>query len=457
MEDRIIERLREIAGSHNLLISRDELLRYSSDGTKRNALAEAVVLPESTEQVAAVAQLCTEEGVPLTPRGGGTGLSGGALALNGGVGLSLTKMKRVREIVPEDLYVIVEAGMTTEQLHRTAQTAGLFYPPDPASGRYSTIGGDVATSARGLRGPKYGGTRNYLMGLEVVMPTGEVVNTGARTVKSVAGYDLTRLICGSEGTLAIVTAAILKLIPLPEHRVTILAAFKDNEKAAEVPRGVSQAGVIPSALDFMDSAVADAVSKDFALPHDFTGCSLILAETDGFRDAAENEADLIEKVCTDLGAVFTRRTSEPGERERLWEARREVLTSLAELHPVTILEHVHVPRNCVVEMVRSVTEIGKKQGLAIATFGHVSDGNLHPTILVDQLISEKLGKVGKAVSEMSEQALSLGGVLSSEHRIGMRDGGFLRVKIEEEALDVMKRLKVAFDPKGILNPGKLFA
>jgi len=394
--------------------------------------------------------------VPLTPRGGGTGLSGGALALSGGVVLSLTRMKQVREIVPEDLYVIVEAGMITEELQKIVEAASLFYPPDPASRRSSTIGGDVATSARGLREPKYGTTRNYLMGLEVVLPTGEIVRTGARTVKSVAGYDLTRLICGSEGTLTIITSAILKLIPLPEHRVAILAVFKELEKAAEVPRNVSLAGVIPSVLEIMDPAAAGAVSQDIPLPPLPDGCSLILAETDGFRDAAESEADMVEKVCTDLGAVFVRKISEQGERERLWDARRGLLTSLAKLHPVLILEDVHVPRNRVVEIVHSIADIGEKHGLTIATFGHASDGNLHPTILVDDLISDKLEKIEAAISEISERALSLGGIVSSEHRIGTGEAGSPRQKIGGEALDVMKRLKSAFDPGGILNPGKMF-
>jgi glycolate oxidase len=456
MEERVIRKLREIAGPECVLTAREELLCHSCDATRRNALPDVVVCPDTVEQVAAIARLCTEEGVPLTPRGAGTGLSGGALPLKGGVSLSLTRMKKVREIVPEDLYVVAEAGMVTEELHKTVEAVSLFYPPDPASQRSSTIGGNVATSADGLRSLKYGTTKNYLMGLEIVLPTGEITKTGARTVKSVAGYDLTRLICGSEGTLAIVTSATLKLIPLPEHRVTILAAFREPEEAAEASRKVISSGVSPSILEIMDSFTVGAVSSDIALPPGSQGCSLILAETDGFREAAEKEASQIEKVCRDGGAVFAKRSFDQEERERLWDARRGALAALAKLKPVTILEDVTVPRSCIVEMIRSIGEIGKRYELLIATFGHAGNGNLHPAILVDPPISEKAERLEAAISEIFERVLSLGGALSGEHGIGIEKAGFLKKEIGESAFETMRRLKDAFDPKGILNPGKFF-
>jgi len=457
VEERILKKLSEIVESASIFTSKEELLCHSCDATRRSSLPEVVVLPESAEQVAAIAKLCTEEGVPLTPRGAGTGLSGGAIPLSGGVSLSLIRMNKIREIVSEDLYVVVEAGVVTEELKKTVEAASLFYPPDPTSLKSSTIGGNIGTSARGLRSLKYGGTRNYLMGLEIVLPTGDVMKTGARTVKSVAGYDLTRLICGSEGTLAIVTSAILKLLPLPEHRVTILAAYPTLEKAAEASHNVISHGSTPSILEIMDSLTVELISRNIALPPGVEGRSLVLAETDGFRDAAEKEADRIEKVFSDCGAMFVEKIAEQGAQERMWEARRGVLTALAKLKPVTVLEDVTVPRSRVVEMIRSIAETGRKHELLIATFGHGGEGNLHPTILVDGPISENAPRLEAAVMEIYETALSLGGTLSSEHGIGIEKTSFLKKEIGEFPFETMKRLKDAFDPRGILNPGKLFA
>ncbi|KPJ60937.1 MAG: glycolate oxidase subunit GlcD [Latescibacteria bacterium DG_63] len=458
MKDSTLKKLREIVGSQSVLTAKEELLCHSYDATRRSALPEVVVRPENVEQVAAVARLCTEERIPLTPRGAGTGLSGGSVPLKGGVLLSLTRMKRIRELVLEDLYAVVEAGMVTEELQTTVEASSLFYPPDPASQSSCTIGGNVATSAGGLRCLKYGVTKNYLMGLEAVLPTGEVIATGARTVKSVVGFDLTRLICGSEGTLAIVTAATLKLIPLPEHRVTILAAFKELEQAARASADVISAGATPSILEIMDPVTVSVVSRESetVLPPESEGCSLLLAEADGFREAAEIEAERVQKVCSDSGAVFLRKSSETEERENLWQARRGVLAALAKLKPITILEDVTVPRSRVVEMIRSIEEIGKKYDLLVATFGHAGDGNLHPTILLDAPFTEKAARVEKAVAEIFGKALSLGGTLSGEHGIGIDKAGFLGEEIGEHALETMRRLKEVFDPEGILNPGKLF-
>jgi len=466
MNERVVNRLREIVGPESLLTSPEELLCHSSDATRKSALPEAVVRPESVEQVAAIARLCNEESVPLTPRGAGTSLSGGAIPANSGVCLSFARMNRIREIVTEDLYVVVEAGVVTEELHNKVEAASLFYPPDPTSRRNSTIGGNINTSATGLRSVKYGVTKNYLVGLEIVLPSGEVMKTGARTVKSVAGYDLTRLICGSEGTLAIVTSATLKLIPLPEHRVTVLGAFATLEGAAEASRNVMSNGVAPSILEIMDSLTVEAVSSDVALlsgafpsgafPSGAQGCSLLLAETDGFREAAENEADRIEKVCIDCGATLVEKSAEQGYTQRLWEGRRSVLNALTKLKPVIVLENATVPRSRIVEMIRSIVEIGKRYHLLIATFGHAGQGNLHFAVLLDAPVSDKAASVEAAVSEISGKALSLDGILSGERGIGIEKAGFLTIEIGESASEIMTRLKDAFDPRGILNPGKRF-
>ncbi|MFH0778552.1 MAG: FAD-linked oxidase C-terminal domain-containing protein, partial [Candidatus Eisenbacteria bacterium] len=462
LNDKVLARLREIAGADRVLTSDDERCRHSSDATRRSAMPDAVVCPEDVEQISGVARLCTEERIPLTPRGAGTGLSGGAVPLKGGVVLSLTGLCRIRQVVPEDLYAVVEAGTVTEGLQKAVEIPSLFYPPDPASRSTCPIGGNVATSAGGLRSLKYGTTKRYLLGLEVVLPTGEVMKTGATTVKSVAGFDMTRLVCGSQGTLAIVTAAILRLLPLPEHRVAIVAGFDTLDGAAAACANVTASGAAPSMLEIMDSLAVEAVLGNMALalghdtPVGVAGTSLVLAETDGFEKVAEGEADGIERVFRDAGARFTRRISEPEKSEELWTARRHTLPALARLRPVTIVEQVTVPRSRVVEMVKALGGIAKKQAIEMAIFGHAGDGKLHVAVLAESLAVENSSRIDAIVSGIRESAVSLGGVLSGEHGIGAEGVGFLRAEMGEAALETAKRLKAAFDPEGILNPGKLF-
>jgi glycolate oxidase len=485
MEERVVKRLVEIVGPQAVLSSEEERLRHSCDATRRSVLPDLVVRPRNVDEVAAIARLCTEERISLTPRGAGTGLSGGAVPARGGIVVSLADMRKVRETAAEDLYAICEAGAVTEEFQKTVETASLFYPPGPASQKYCTVGGNIATAAVGFRCLKYGVTKNYLMGLEVVLPTGEIMKTGAKTVKSVAGFDLTRLICGSEGTLAIVTAAILRLIPLPEHRETILAGFDTVQDAAAASASVIASGVTPTALELMDPVSVSAALREAGSPGwvgaqaervqsaaqdrrdaetlealkrtlaRTEGCTLLLAETDGFKEAAENEAAIIEDVWKKAGARFVKRSSDETEREALWEGRRRVLAGLANLKPITILENVIVPRSRIVEMVRSVAATADRRGLTIAIFGHAGDGNLHPTILVDAPFDDRARDVEAAVSEILDAALSFGGTLSGEHGIGIEKAAFLRKEVGDAAFDTMARLKKAFDPEGILNPGKL--
>ena len=466
MDDRIIRRLTEIVGPASVLTSDEERLCHSYDATRRSAMPDVVVRPGSTAEVAAVARLCTEEKIPLTPRGAGTGLSGGAVPVKGGLVLSLTGMRRVRQMATEDLYAVCEAGVVTEQFQKAADEVSLFYPPDPASQKCCTLGGNIATSAGGIRCLKYGVTKNYLMGLEAVLPTGEIIKTGARTVKSVAGFDLTRLICGSEGTLAVVTAAILRLIPRPDHAETILAGFDTVEQAASASAAVIARGIVPAALELMDSlAVSAALRQAESLGGGIErlgpalgqveGLALLLAETDGFKEAAEHEASAVEAVLKKAGARFVKKSSDRSERDTLWEGRRGVLAGLARLKPIIILEDATVPRSRIVEMTGAVTSAAARHGLTVALFGHAGDGNLHPTILVDAPFDDRAKDVEAAVKEMFDAALSLGGTVSGEHGIGIDKAPFLRDEVGDVAFETMGRLKKAFDPEGILNPGKL--
>ncbi len=457
MRESILKALADTVGARFVLTEREKLVAYSGDATGRSVLPDVVVCPEDVEQVAAVARLCTEERIPLTPRGAGTGLSGGSVPLHGGVLLSLAQMKQIRAIVSEDLYAVVESGTVTGELTREIEASSLFYPLNPASQDKCTVGGNVATSARGLRGLKYGTTKNYVLGLELVLPTGEIMNTGGRTVKNVAGFDLTRLVCGSEGTLAVVTAVTLKLIPIPEHRVMLLAAFENLERAAGASAAVVSAGITPSMLDVMDSVTVDAVSglELRAFPPESEGRSLLLAETDGFTEAAETEAQRIEEICSDAGAIVVRKSSDNRERNTLLESRRSALHALARLRPIAILEDVSVPRSRVADIARAISEAGAGSDLVITTFGHAGEGNLHCAILLDSAVSENVESVEKIVSRIAEKALSLGGAFSDAGGIGADSSSFRRDRIGDEALETMKRLKSAFDPEGILNPGKL--
>ena len=367
----------------------------------------------------------------------------------GGVSLSLIRMNKIREVVPEDLYAIVESGIITEELEKALEARELFYPPSPTSSGASTIGGNIATSASGLRSGKYGTTKNFLMGLELVLPTGEIIKTGARTVKSVAGYDLTRLMCGSQGSLAIVTSAILKLLPLPEHRVTILAAFETLEKAAGASIDLTSAGLPPSVLEFLDPVAAQTLTDNSLFPGEAKGRSLVLAETDGFREAAEKGAARIERTFKDSGATFVAVTADSSIADRLWEARRGILRALSSRTPALVLGDITVPRSRIITMLQSIIETGRSHGLSVAVFGHAVSGNLHPAIMLDESVSEKAPSIERALSDLAKAVQSLGGVVTGEYGIGIERKG-----VPDRPGSIERKLKEEFDPKGILNPGR---
>ncbi|MBM3334399.1 FAD-binding protein [Candidatus Sumerlaeota bacterium] len=448
-------KLREIVGPAHYFDSPEDLICHSYDATLYQALPEAVVYPGSVEEVAAIMRLANDERFAVTPRGAGTGLSGGSLPVAGGVVMVLTRLNRIVQINTDDLYAIVEPGAITADLAAAAGRHRLLYPPDPASQSVSTVGGNVAENAGGLRGLKYGVTKHYVLALEIVTPLGEALHTGSTTVKCVTGYDLTQLIVGCEGTLGVVTKIWCKLVPMPEHKESMLAIFADVDDAARTVAAIIRSGVIPATLEFLDHATINAVEdfKKIGLPRQAE--AILLIETDGRKAAAQAEAEQVVAVCCENRAQSVQKAANEAERTKLWQARRGALSSLARLRPTTILEDATVPRSRVPDMVRGVREIAQRHRITIGNFGHAGDGNLHPTVLTDVRDKDEFARAEKAIEEIFDLALSLGGTLSGEHGIGTAKAPFLMREIGQVGLDVMRSIKRALDPNNVLNPGKM--
>jgi len=456
MDEKALWRLRKIVGTQYVLTSAEDLICYGYDAQHVEHRPEAVVRPENADQIAELITFANEAEIPVTPRGAGTGLSGGSVPAKGGFVLDVCRMNRILDIDRENLLATVEPGVVTADLHTAVEAVGLMYPPDPGSMKVSTIGGNVAENAGGLRAIKYGVTKDYVMALEGVSPTGEPFTAGARTMKSVSGYDLCRLMCGSEGTLGVFTKIVLKLIPLPKSRRAVLASFPALEDAAKAVSGIIGAGIMPATLEIMDNVTVRAVEdyKKLGLPVD--AGAVLLFEADGAAAQVEEEASEAISVMKEHGASSIQVASDAEERDKLWEGRRASLAALARVRPTTVLEDATVPRSALAEMVRAVNAIAAKYSLMIGTFGHAGDGNLHPTILTDERDADEMARVEKAVEEIFDAALRLGGTVSGEHGIGFSKARFLPLEMGEGAMNMMRAVKSALDPKGILNPGKVF-
>ena len=458
MDEKTLKELSQVVGPERLLTSPEDLVCYSYDATQPTLgqLPGAVVDPLSTEEVAAILCLANEVGFKVVPRGSGTNLSGGTIPPPEGVVLNLARMNRILEVDEENLTATVEPGVLTDELQAEVQKRGLFYPPDPASSSISTLGGNVAENAGGLRGLKYGVTKDYVLGIEVVLPTGEVITTGGKCVKDVAGYNLTQLLVGSEGTLGVVTKIILKLIPPPEASQTMVAFYRDIEDAARAVSAIIAARVVPSTLEIMDQTTIKYVEefKHLGLPLDVG--AMLLIEVDGPKAAVGEEASRVSEVCRRIGASKVTVAQSAEEAVQLKEARKGALPALARVRPTIIMEDVTVPRSQIAPMVKAINGIAQHHGLEIAIFGHAGDGNLHPTYMVDERDEEEMERVKASLAEILEAALALGGTITGEHGIGLKRRAFLPQKAGEAAVAAMWRRKKALDPNGILNPGKIF-
>jgi len=449
----VVEKLKTIVGSANLFTTPEELLEYSHDATERQALPWAVARPATAREVSDILLLANRERVPVVPRGAGTGMSGGSVPMRGGIVLSLERMNKILEIDEDNLIAVVESGVITGDLQREVESRGLFYPPDPASHKTCTMGGNVAECAGGLRAVKYGVTKDYVLGLEVVLPTGEIIRTGARTAKSVAGYDLTKLIVGSEGTLGIVTSIIVKLLPLPESVRTLSAFFPDIQSAAATVSNIIANRIMPRALEFVDRASLKAVET--YLQEDLSGgaAAMLLVEVDGTAESTQHEAQRIAEIMKTSGAFRVNRAESEQEREHLWKARREISPALKTLKPVKVNEDIVVPRSRIPELLQEIGAIAQRYGFLIASFGHAGDGNIHTNIMIDE---EDRPRAETAIREIFAATLRLQGSISGEHGIGMSKAAYLPMELGPETIAAMKRIKQALDPNDILNPGKIF-
>ena len=457
MQDHALAELRKILPFDAILTSEEDLIAYSYDATPGlKQKPGCVVFPESSEQISKVLELAQRERVPVVTRGSGTGLSGGSIPTPGCIVLCTVRLNRILEVDSKNLVMLVEPGVTTLQVAEAAEQAGLFYPPDPGSMKVSTIGGNVAENSGGLRGLKYGVTRDYVMALEVVLPDGRILETGNKCVKDVAGYSIKDLFVGSEGTLGVITRILLKLLPKPAAKKTLLASFSSMADAAATVSSIIEQKMIPCTLEFLDRTTIQCVEEYASIGLPVNAEAILLMETDGHPAVVEEEGMRMRELALKHRALNVETARDAQEGLRLASARRSAFVALARLAPTTILEDVTVPRSRLVEMVEFIQKTSEKYKLRVGTFGHMGDGNLHPTFLTNEKNSDEMRRVEHAFEDIFKKAVELGGTITGEHGVGIAKKNFLHLVAKPAGLEFMKRVKLAFDPNHILNPGKIF-
>ncbi|WP_019534698.1 FAD-binding oxidoreductase [Paenibacillus ginsengihumi] len=454
----ICNELRAIVGSSWFRDDAESLIAYSYDATPLyQSMPDGVVFPASTEEAAAVMKVCARHRIPVVSRGAGSNLCAGVVPLHGGLVMVMTRMNRLLEIDEDNLTATFQTGLNTKRFHTAVEETGLFYPPDPSSMIICTMGGNIALGAGGLRGLKYGTTKDYVIGLEAVLASGEVIRTGGKLVKDVAGYDLTRLLVGSGGTLAILTEATVKLIPKPVYRRAMLAVYSDLHAAARTVSRIVANRITPCTLEFMDQPTIQVVESFARIGLPVEAQAVLAIEQDGEEAQVERDLRQIEQLCAAEGAIQVKVAESPEEGAKVMEARRSALAALSRLRPTTILEDATVPRSKIADMVLEIQRIAAKHNVRICTFGHAGDGNLHPTAMTDARDADEIHRVELAFEEIFDAALRMGGTITGEHGVGRVKAPYLEWKVGAAGIDLMKRLKAAFDPDNLLNPGKLFA
>lgn len=448
--------LEEVVGPANVRADRGALVTYATDATPlQRGEPDLVVFPGKADEVAGVLRVAHEARVPVIPRGSGTNLSGGTVAHHGGIVLVLTRMNRLLEISEADMVAVCEPGLRTIELADAAAAKGLLFPPDPGSHTTATIGGNVAECSGGLRALKYGVTRDYVLGVEAALATGEIIRSGGRLVKDVAGYDLRRLLCGSEGTLAVMTELTLRLVPAPDSTGTGIAYFPDLADAARAVSRVLSSGILPVTLEFLDQVCIAAVEDYARIGLDAEAGALLIFGQDGEQQAIGRDLERIAKACETERASSVQIARSSTEATALLTARRAVLPALSRLQPLTILEDATVPRSRIAEMVQHIQKVAARHGLQIGTFGHAGDGNLHPTAVLDPDDEDALRRAHAAFDEIFAKAIELDGSITGEHGVGIVKLPFLERQLGADHLALLRRIKAAFDPHDILNPGKL--
>lgn len=429
---------------------------HSYDATKQRALPDVVIRPGSAQEISEILRLANENLMPVYPRGAASGLTGGAVPLYGGIALDVTRMNRIIGIDEANLTATVEPGVVIADFQSEVEKRGLLYPPDPASNKFATMGGSVAECSGGLRGMKYGVTKDYVMALEVVLPTGEIIKTGSKTLKSVTGYDLTKLFVGSEGTLGVFTKITVKLIPPPEKIETIRAYFHSIKEAADTVSAIIAAKIVPGTLEFVDEECIKAVRvyTGFNVPEGTR--ALLLIEVDGSAETAQKDSQRVMEICRDNNVFEVEKADTEEEKDSLWAIRRSISPALYAISIGKVSEDICVPRSKVTQMLESIGEISKKFDFRIANFGHAGDGNIHVNILTDPSVPGELERAEKAVEEIFGKVIELDGTLSGEHGVGNTKSKYLSLEIGSREMALMKDIKRLFDPNGILNPGKIF-
>jgi glycolate oxidase len=451
-----LHKLKSLLGPDQILTSPEERWTYAFDATDRAHMPDAVVFPGSATEIAAIVRLANEYRFPVVPRGAGTGRSGGSVPIAGGVVLVLTRLNRILEISKDDLVAVAEPGVITGKLKAAVEAEGLYYPPDPSSADFCTIGGNVAECAGGAVAVQYGVTRDYVLGLEVVLPTGELITVGTRTMKGVVGYDLTRLFLGSEGTLGVITRITLRLVSKPPARQTLAAGFRDLAAAAEAVSLILRSGLAPTTLEFMDQVTIGCVREMLPFELPVETAALLLIAVDGHPQDVEDRAGRMARFCREQGARPVLRAKTPEEAERLWRARKVVSPALLTVKPHKVSEDVVVPLGAIPALITALQEIARRRGLIIPSYGHAGDGNIHVNVLYDHQVEPERQMVNPAVEDIFTVVRELGGTLSGEHGVGLTKAPYLGMELSPAAIALQRRLKAAFDPHNIMNPGKIF-
>lgn len=458
MNNTLKEKIRNIVAYNNFFDSQEDKLCYSFDGTPIfQYLPEAVVFPESEEQISQIVKLANEEKFNIVPRGAGTGLSGGAVPVENSIVVVLTKWDKIIEIDTQNLTATVQPGVVTGALQKEVEKYGLFYPPDPGSLNVCTIGGNVANNAGGLRGLKYGVTKNYVLGTEIILPDGELLKTGGKNMKDVAGYNLRDFIVGSEGTLGIITKILLKLIPKPQKSITVLAYFDKLSESGKAVSDIIASHITPSMMEFLDNTTVNCIEDYTHIGLPRNSQAILLIEVDGRSNEVEEDAGMVINILKKNNASLVKKAANEMEAVTLKTARRSAFSALARRRPTTILEDATVPRSELPVMIEKVTEAAKKFDVMFGNFGHAGDGNLHPTCLTDERDKSEITRAHNAFEFIFDEAIKLGGTITGEHGTGLAKKQFLEKATGIPAVDMMKKIKTAIDPNNIINPGKIFS
>lgn len=448
--------IQAITGKDQVTREPEDLACYAYDSITKGCLPDLVVFPGSTGEISRIMVLAAREKIPVVPRGSGSGMTGGSLPVKGGMVMVMSRLNKILEIDTDNLIARVEPGVITGDFHKAVEAKGLFYPPDPSSSAFSTLGGNVAECAGGPRAVKYGVTRDYVLGLSAVLADGRIIRTGVRTTKGVVGYDLTRLFTGSEGTLAVITEMTVKLIPKPETVKTMSVMFDSMEKAAETVSRIMRSGITPRTVEYLDKG-AIACAQSYAkldIPEEVK--ALLIIETDGREADARFCMEGLVRICRDSGALILRTAENPEDIQRLWAARKAVSPALYMFGPDKINEDIVVPRSRIPDMVRKIEELEQETGLTMVSFGHAGDGNIHVNVMYDRKDDTQRQKAEQAVEAIFDHTLALGGTISGEHGVGTTKAPYLSKELGPTEIDIMKKIKNALDPDHILNPGKMF-